>query len=54
MKRVTRQILQGLVYTHDSGVIHGDVKAANILFDGSNCKLSDFGESLNFEQTANG
>jgi len=39
-------MLNALVYVHQNNIIHGDVKAANILFDGSEIKLSDFGESM--------
>ena len=41
-----RQILNGLNYLHTQNVIHGDIKAANILTDSNaTIKLSDFGAS---------
>ncbi|KAJ6545393.1 protein kinase [Mycena capillaripes] len=42
------KILEGLHYLHSSDVVHGDLKAANILTTkNGNLKLSDFGVSLN-------
>lgn len=42
------KILEGLIYLHSQGVVHCDLKAANILSTkNGNIKLSDFGVSLN-------
>jgi serine/threonine protein kinase len=46
VKSFTKQILNALVCIHENFIIHGDLKAANILFNGYEIKISDFGESM--------
>ncbi|XP_062012092.1 mitogen-activated protein kinase kinase kinase 3-like [Rosa rugosa] len=46
IKRFTKQLLLALEYLHKKGIIHGDIKGANILVDNKGrIKLADFGAS---------
>lgn len=44
VKKYTRQILEGLAFLHSKGIVHRDVKGANVLVDHmGEAKLADFG-----------
>lgn len=46
IRYLTRQITDGLAYLHSEGILHRDLKAANLLLDLDGiCKISDFGIS---------
>ena len=53
-RRVIREILTGLKFLHDKGILHRDLKPSNILVDvEGHMKLADFGVSrvLNEDET---
>eukprot|EP00732_Lithocolla_globosa_P006281 Lithocolla_globosa_v1_NODE_7184_length_982_cov_4.464941.p1 type:complete len:215 gc:universal NODE_7184_length_982_cov_4.464941:35-679(+) len=37
------QVLRGVQYMHENGVVHRDIKAENVVFSGKEAKLCDFG-----------
>ncbi|KAK7677870.1 hypothetical protein QCA50_019182 [Cerrena zonata] len=44
--RMIHQVARGMAYLHGKGVLHGDLKGANILVDDSgHCVITDFGQS---------
>lgn len=46
IRMYTKQLLLGLEYLHNNGIMHRDIKGANILVDNKGCiKLADFGAS---------
>lgn len=54
MQLYTYQILSGLLYLHNKGVVHRDIKGENILIDGDGVsKLADFGCSKALADLAN-
>ncbi|KAG5188267.1 kinase-like domain-containing protein, partial [Tribonema minus] len=51
-RRYVRQLLTGLAYLHDHGVMHNDLKCENLLLDkGGVVKLADFGTAARISDT---
>ncbi|KAI3676078.1 hypothetical protein L1987_85676 [Smallanthus sonchifolius] len=54
IRMYTKQLLLGLDYLHKNGIMHRDIKGANILVDNKGCiKLADFGASKQVVELAN-
>ena len=43
--RCMHQVAKGMEYLHLQGVLHGDLKGANVLVDDKRCLVLDFGQS---------
>ncbi|QRV95854.1 Tyrosine kinase family catalytic domain protein [Ceratobasidium sp. AG-Ba] len=49
---LSTQIVQGLCYLHESGIVHGDLKGANVLISSDGvAQLADFGNAMLHEYT---
>lgn len=53
LKRLAWGILKGLEYLHDQGIVHFDIKSANILLDSQyHPKIADFGLAMKADKLA--
>lgn len=50
---IFRQIVKGLKYIHQNGIIHGDLSTGNIFLSNGIVKIGDFGLSKQTEQNGN-
>lgn len=48
LKKICFQIACGIGYLHHKGILHGDIKARNILYFDDYIKITDFGNSILF------
>ena len=46
IRKIVRQVLEGMSYLHKQGIVHRDIKASNLLIDGGSTKIADFGVSF--------
>ncbi|CAF1113345.1 unnamed protein product [Rotaria sordida] len=54
LQKYTRQIVEGVAYLHDEGVIHRDIKGKNVMLDKyGNIKLIDFGCAIRLMENPN-
>ncbi|VVB16056.1 unnamed protein product [Arabis nemorensis] len=53
IRSYTRQILKGLTYLHDRGIVHCDVKSQNVMIGGEIAKIGDLGCAKTVEENVN-
>jgi Tol biopolymer transport system component len=52
--RIAREVLDALLYAHEHGIVHRDVKPENILLHGGHAMVADFGIALAVSAAAGG